>query len=384
MHVGVVLIAVVGGGILYCPVPWSPGLLAAAAAFGFLSWKGRADGARIVAANLAAVFVALAAFEGYLGHQDASDDGTRMEGTITEGFTHPDDVLGYAPDAGSRVTARKVYGNEIVYDVVYTIDQDGHRITPPTKDNDSPACLLLFGDSVTFGEGVNDEQTFSFLVGQQLQEEYAVTNLAFSGYGPHQMLSAFESGRVAPDARCRSQQFVYVAIPEHIARVAGLASWDTHGPRYRLNANGSASRDGNFDNPSTLLGAAIPRWLALAFDNYHTWRRLFGRGRDPDDSDLTLFVAVIRQAAVEAHRRLPGSDFAVLFWDARIDDRINVVETELKAAGIPMYRITHAIPDFMSHHERYELSEHDHHPNPLQHQRIAEFIVRRMLGSSEN
>ena len=385
MVLGAVLIAaIVGGGILYCPVPWSPALLAAAVAFVFVTWKARAEGVRIVVANLAAAFVALAAFEGYLGHQDARDDGTRMEGTITEGFTHPDDVLGYAPDAGRRVTARKVYGNAVVYDVVYTIGPDGRRVTPPAKGNDSPGCLVLFGDSVTFGEGVNDEQAFAYRAGQLLQGEYAVSNLAFSGYGPHQMLSALEAGRVAPDARCRSLQFIYVAIPEHIARVAGLTSWDAHGPRYRLDAMGSAIRDGNFDDPPWLIGIAVPRWLAKAFDNCHTWIRFFGRARDPGNRDLALLVAVIRQAAGEVRRRFPGSNFAVLFWDARNDARIEAVETQLKAAGIPMYRVTQAIPDLMSDQDRYVIGEHDRHPNPLQHERIAEFIVRRMLGPGVN
>ena len=377
----VIIAAGVGSGVLLCPVPWSPALLGIAAAFGCWTWGRGTDTVRIIAANCTAIFIALAVFESYLGTQNAFDDGTRLEGTIIEGFTHPDDELGYAPDPGSQVTARKMHGNEVVYDVVYTIDQDGRRVTPAAKGNGSPACLLLFGDSVTFGEGVNDEETFSFRVGQLLHEEYQVSNLAFSGYGPHQMLSVLEAGRVVPDANCSSRRFVYLAIPEHIARVAGLTSWDRHGPRYRLGSGGSAIRDGNFDDPPELFGAAVPTWLVAAFDNYHTCRRFFGRTRDPGQLDQALFLAVIRKAAAELQRRFPGSDFSVLFWDARDDSRIATVETDLNAAGIPMYRVTEAIPDLLPDLERYVISKHDQHPNPLQHQLIAEFMVRRMLGS---
>jgi hypothetical protein len=58
----------------------------------------------------AAIFFGLGAFEAYLGIEQHMGDGTRMEGSITEGFTRPDDILGYAPQRGSHITARKFYG----------------------------------------------------------------------------------------------------------------------------------------------------------------------------------------------------------------------------------------------------------------------------------
>jgi hypothetical protein len=95
--------------IVYCSVPWAPALLALAALIIVAALKSKQTTMQVVLANLAAVFVALAVFEGYLGYRDSVGDETVMEGTITEGFTHADDVLGYAPDKGSRVTARKRY-----------------------------------------------------------------------------------------------------------------------------------------------------------------------------------------------------------------------------------------------------------------------------------
>ena len=81
-----------------------------------------------------------------------------MEGTIVEGYTHPDDMLGYAPDPGKRVTARKLHGNTALYDVTYTIGTDGLRVTPSAPGTPVARCVIFFGDSVTFGEGVNDDE----------------------------------------------------------------------------------------------------------------------------------------------------------------------------------------------------------------------------------
>jgi hypothetical protein len=216
-------------------------------------------------------------------------------------------------------------------------------------------------------------------VGRLTSGNLDVRNFAFSGYGPHQMLSALQAGLVKPDSRCQSVQFIYLAIPEHIARVAGLASWDRHGPRFRQDAAQRAVRDGNFDDPYRVLGWAIPEWLAQAFASFHTWERFLGRARNPGDRDLALFVAVVRESAKVARERFPGSGFQVLLWDARNDTRINVLEMRLEAAAIPVYRVTHAIPDLMSHQDRYVISAHDPHPNPLQHELIAEYVVRTML-----
>src|SRR5690348_5151396 len=119
----------------------------------------------MVLAYVSAVTCGIAAFEAYLAIEQAQGDGTRMEGSITEDFTHPDDVLGYAPRAKTRVTARKWYHDILVYDVAYTIDADALRISPPPADGPKQGCILFFGDSVTFGEGVNDEETFAYRTG---------------------------------------------------------------------------------------------------------------------------------------------------------------------------------------------------------------------------
>src|SRR5207247_10000624 len=131
---------------------------------------------------------------------------------ITEDFTHADDTLRYAPDANRRVTARKLYRDQVLYDVTYTIGPDGLRVAPPAYDVAVGGCVVFFGDSVSFGEGVNDDQTFPYLVGLKTEGRYRIYNFAFSGYGPHQMLAALQAGRVARIVLCRSTRVIYLTI----------------------------------------------------------------------------------------------------------------------------------------------------------------------------
>lgn len=46
----------------------------------------------------------------------------------------------------------------------------------------------------------------------------------FHGYGPHQMLSALESGLARSIADCDTRHVIYLALVEHVQRSAGLPS----------------------------------------------------------------------------------------------------------------------------------------------------------------
>jgi hypothetical protein len=333
----------------------------------------------MVFGNVAAISMALAIFEVYLSIGAPGSDGTRMEGTITDGFTHPDDVLGYAPNKNSRVTARKYYGDSLLYDAVYTINSDGLRVAPPTEDRPL-GCVVFFGDSVTFGEGLNDTDTFPYQVGLKSNSRYAIYNFAFSGYGPHQMLASLKAGVVSRTLRCRPTQFIYLTIPEHIARAAGLAFWDKHGPRFKLAGDGTVSQDGHFDDAPRLLGGlTLPTWVWRSLRSSLTWQKLFGSQRNPDPADLALLLAVIHESARLVKEQYEGAEFDVILWDGRIDPRLDLIEADLRGTGIPVFRLTSAIPNYPRDWRSYVLSTHDLHPNSVQDELLADYIVSHVL-----
>ncbi len=355
-------------------------LLAAALVLILLGWVFRHRRLwAVLSANLAAVVGALALFEAYLEHQQAAGDGTRMEGSIVNGFTHQDDVLGYAPNANASVTSRKLYDDTVIYDVAYTTNADGLRVTARPAPS-ARECVVFFGDSITFGEGVGDAENFPFLVSQQVANRYATYNFGFRGYGPHQMLANLQSGRVGRTVQCVPKYFFYLGIPDHAARVAGLDPWDTHGPRFRLQPDGSVIQQGHFDDPDPRAGWAAA-WVGRALAGSSIWRKFFARPYRIDAQDIALLDGVIRQAARVAHERFPGSVFNVILWDGSDDDKVRLIEQGLAGSDLRMSHMTDAVEDFYRS-DRYIISTHDRHPNALWHRKMADYISRAVLGEA--
>lgn len=328
-------------------------------------------------ANLAAVAAALGLFEAYLAHRQAEGDGTRMEGSIVDGFTHADDVLGYAPNANVRVTARKFYGDSLLYDVVYTTGANGLRITAPAAAS-AKECVLFFGDSITFGEGVGDAENFPFLVSRQVADRYATYNFGFSGYGPHQMLATLQSGRLDETVHCTPRYFVYLCLADHAARVAGLDVWDKHGPRFRLLPDGSVVQQGHFDDPDPLAGSWLSAWAGKVLSNSLIWQKFFGRPYRIDARDIALLDGVVHQSARIARTRYPASVFSVILWDSS-DPHVRQIEQGLAESDIHLIHMTDVVKDFYAHSDRYILSPHDLHPNATWHRMMADYISGEVL-----
>ena len=82
-----------------------------------------------------------------------------------------------------------------------TILNGGHRVTrPPVPPITSPhrPKLIFLGDSFTFGDGLNDNETYPWVV-QELLPDFEVLNLAVPGYGTCQVyLQLLEYSKTHP------------------------------------------------------------------------------------------------------------------------------------------------------------------------------------------
>jgi hypothetical protein len=323
---------------------------------------------RILWLNLALAAAAFCALELYAAR-------TRVPAERIQRFSNPqslfrpDSALGHRPPASYQTRASLHYGAELVYDVTYTIDSDGLRVSPPEAAAAPADCVLFFGDSYTFGEGVEDDQTFPYLTGVATAGRYRVRNYGFSGYGPHQMLAAIESGLVETTARCEPRFAIYLAHPHHVLRAAGKWWWDAHGPRYELTAEGTAKRRGNFDDDRSALGGLVEQSEAA--------RRL----RDAavaDDTDLRLFYAIVQGARSSLEQRYPGISFHVLHWDVGYPPLFYRPE---ESQGLVIHRLSAVFPEG----ERFPAAvtfPHDVHPTPQAHARLAGYVAREILGAT--
>ena len=181
--------------------------------------------------------------------QDSHD--VRLAGKQPQSFFQPDDWLGYKPIPNAQVAASRKKGEELLYDVIYSSDEYGRRVTPIENLEPVSYFVLLFGDSFAFGEGVNDNETLPYYV-SQLTSGSRVYNYGVGGYGPQQMLAKLQSGELSTEiAEDKAQGIlVYVFIRQHIGRVIG-SMWvhNRQGdvmPYYYLDTNDTLKRNGNF------------------------------------------------------------------------------------------------------------------------------------------
>jgi len=352
------------------PFLWSL-LLWTAGTFIAAVWVGK-SWLKVVLVNLAAALFALSAYEAYLWQREIRSDPTRLQGTYTTEYFMGDDLLGYGPAKAKTAVSEKYYKDELIYSVRYTIDEAGLRISPAAVEPEL-GCVLFFGGSVTFGEGVEDDQAMPYQVGVLTGKRYRIYNFAFHGYGPHQMLAAFEGGRVDEIINCRPTHVVYQAIIPHVERAAGLTSWDKHGPRYVAGADG-VRLAGRFDDDEV-----NPPWKVW-LTKWLTYDTLFGKRRPAGSDELHLYAEIVDAVQALVRLRYPGAEFHVLIWDDHglaLHDR---VLEEFQARDLRLHRISDILPGYREDKSRYELNIYDHHPTAATHAAVAEYIVRVVLG----
>ncbi len=381
---------------IYLSVLWTAVYLAASIMTG-RSW------AKALWLNLAVVAFTLGGAELYFYEVYFSEEPPR-ETEYSDGETNPGNsdimdlfgrhkFLGWAPIKGKSFIERVRFDNKLLYQVKYTIDQHGLRIAPlpPHTPQRESACLLFFGDSFTFGEGVRDEETMPYRVGEKTKRRYQVYNFGFLGYGPHQMLTQLQQGLVDAVIECKPAVAIYQAIPDHISRAAGLEVWDTSGPKYVPENDTSVLRKGQFDEemPNDLLGQIrafhrhLPKDAKRFLLKSAMYRALLFMHRPVNDDDIDLFLRIVDRSRHIIESRYTNASFHVVLWDFSGDNPIESKIVEgLKQKAIPYHLISTILPDYRGHEEKFKIHHADGHPNPLAHDLVADYIVKAIVKPS--
>jgi hypothetical protein len=355
--------------LAWLPAPWGWIGVAWAAACLLGAVSASPSGLRLAALYLCVVLLVPAAFELRLGLRTKP----RLDPALPEENRLRDDVVGFRLAPGTASREASWFGDELVYDVVYTIDDNGLRLAPPAAGGEGSLCVLFFGGSFTFGTGVEDRETAAYQLGVLTGGRHRIYNFGFSGYGPHQMLATLESGRVERAIGCTPSHVIYHSVHDHVRRVAGRAPWDPHGPRYELTPGGGVVRRGNFDD----AGAKFPEgWPRLGRSEI---LRMLAQDFDPQPRDYQRFAAVVDASRAWFAEHYPGARFHVLLWNKAWKQDPEYWEGLLRR-GIRVHFITDVLPDYPEARERYAVSPHDGHPNALAHARIAEYVAREILG----
>lgn len=298
-----------------------------------------------------------------------------------------DPLLGWKlkPSQVSRATAR--IGREIIYDVSYSIDAAGHRISPPDRGDRIEGCLFFFTDSFVLGEGVGDHETYPYRVGVKTLRRFRVVNFGAGGYGAEHMLAAIERGELGDNAPCEPTHIFYLALlPAHILRAAGKTAYSIRSPRYQLGANGIPEYLGtNLRQPDTAVDSGIGwQWRErltgqlLKSRIYRVWK---GRPPQATEADVDLYFAIVAEAFRLSRHRWPKAELHLISWDIQevYSDGKAGFRKRLKTIDAKVHFIYDILPGYSKDPVKYGLHRLDRHPNPLAHEILSSYLTERVL-----
>ncbi|MCP3957968.1 MAG: hypothetical protein GY719_08960 [bacterium] len=220
-----------------------------------------------------------------------------------------DDALGwrYSPNA----TSRHLSGD---FDVEIHIDRHGNRVPGQDQAGQDQADsglssglprVVFLGDSLTFGWGVRSEDSFPFLIGQQLDVEGI--NLGVAGYGTDQ-----EYLKLRRDGLPLGPAVVVLTFCQNdLSEVMSGREYGRTKPRYRI------------DGPRLVLSEAADRTSALErYSSLYRSLRYFlsRRSSAPLEGErLTQARALVRRliCSMAEDSRQAGARFLVVYAGER-------------------------------------------------------------------
>jgi hypothetical protein len=367
----------------FLPIPWFWALLVWVAAFALAAVHARTTNARAVAVNAGVLMAVMAGFElfGYVNLSSTS----AVERTYSDGYKSRDDAIGSRPAPNVVGHSELRDGNRTIYSVDYTIGSDGLRVAPPVAAEPLLGCILFFGDSFTFGEGVSDTQTVPYQVGLMTGGRYRVYNFSFHGYGPEQMLATLQLGLYRDVVNCEPTHVIYQALVDHAARAAGVYYWNDGAPRYRLQPNGTVVAAGHYGDERVESASFVARNLDYQLSKSYFALWLGRRNRQPTMADVDLWLGIVAASRDYVHQHFPASEYHVLFWDDRPSSEETVrqlaltMQRRLQKEGIAFDVVQSILPDYDRLHANYELDPIDTHPNSTADEIIARYVVTHVL-----
>lgn len=339
---------------------------------------------KVIAVNAGALLAVLFGFEGFLYAQSAESrrDEVRAQDGTTIKRTARHEILGWAPNKSQVVFWKRYFGDTLLFDVNYEIDDAGLRVSPAAAGAQTSQCILFFGGSFIFGAGVHDKETTPYLVGSRHPESFRVYNFGYSGYGAHQMLAALQHGIVDDIIDCQPRYVIYLAIPGHVLRSANKAHWcKACGPKYTISDNGELTYSGQL-KPKTsaaeMTQAALRRSFIISL--LANKIRLGGSWlSNVTIGDVELFVTIVDSSRKLIERRYSGTEFHMLLWDGK-NWVSKEIENRLRERDLKVHLVSNILPAFFDRRLDYVLSEHDRHPNQRAHKAMAEYISDTIVG----
>jgi hypothetical protein len=229
------------------------------------------------------------------------------------------------------------------------INSDGTRWTGnPTGD--AKSSIYVFGDSFVFGTGVNDEQTFSFLL-QQEKPDVRVRLFALGGYGLVQAFLNFR--RVRP--QITANDVIILGYADfHDVRHVLAPSW------LRVTTSGYQG----FRLPRASIGADGDIEISYQSGNCALTPSYCAQP-DPPKQEMTKVTAALINGIANATK----SPVYLLHFDGKANNRV------FEYLNPKVVRISALNQDF-EHFVRDDIAGFDGHPGPYWHYAISRKLLQ--------
>jgi hypothetical protein len=333
----------------------------------------RTEGLRAILLAVSSVLISVSLFE-FVVRVSAPTSYASIR--YEHGYNSTDGPLGKGPrgPAQYRSSARKTDDGQPIYDVVYTIDENGFRKT--RGGGKGADTFLFFGGSFTYGEGVADDETYPARFSEELGDRFTVVNLSFHGYGPHQMLRALELGLADSSITGRVRNVVYLAIADHANRAAGFHWWNRHTPRYSMKEGGGVEFSGFHDELWGVRALAELEKLGGVAALATAALREFVH---PPEDRIQLAAAIVEESASLAARKY-GAGFLCVLWDGEETERVHLLrrfEDELRSRGLEVVRVSRWLGDVDQPAYRIRAGV-ENHPNALAYHKLGQALGRHL------
>lgn len=203
-------------------------------------------------------------------------------------------------DAGEMKVTKQARNGDLIFNTTYTLIPDSgsnnihmnHRVGFHSNRPDSTELVFL-GCSITYGEGIHDQETFAYKTGELCN--LSSVNYGFSGFGTHQAYNIYLN-KYLPVKDQRQRVFVYSFIPDHILRAKCVYPWNINDPFF------------DWQSDSLVLKGKASDYSGFAKTHKYTrYLSLFNSFTFITDIETSI-------VASRAAKALQPSDYLRVFW----------------------------------------------------------------------
>lgn len=283
------------------------------------------------------------------------------------------------PNLNEEFTLIGSESKRIKYKAHYTTDKSGRRKAWASGKKN----IVFLGCSFTFGQGVNDENTFPYLVGEKLGVR--TYNVGIPGSSPAMILKALREKTIPGEITDEETIVILTLVPEHLIRITGSIlyfrnnslAFTTHPFAYSHNGQ-IIIKDSFSDDPS--YGKQFLYYLSRL-----NFPAAFGIDYpEPGKDNFLLMADIIKDIELEFRKKYPQTTkFIVSFFptgNARVNNR--KLKDFFISEKMNVFDFTFLNgPALLS--DSYYL-KYDGHPSPLAYELYSDLLVyelRKSLGN---